>query len=134
MGRLERPIVRCVDADFPPLVAVTVRVSATSAVTSPVESTMATVVRLLAQLTGRPESTAPFASFTTAVSRRVCRTGSVSGAGAIVVDATGVSTGSGCGGGDSVVLESPAHAPRHASSAQSRLTDPPVRLTPMNLA
>src|SRR4029077_6110584 len=79
-------------ADVPLLpsdVAVIVAVPTATAVTSPLPSTVATAVLLLAQVTTRPDSGLPFASFGVAVSCTVSPTTTLAGAGVTVTEATG---------------------------------------------
>src|SRR5713101_2714521 len=76
----------------PSLVAVIVAVPATLPVTSPDALTVATVVLLLAHVTVRPVSGAPFASFGVAVSCTVVPSFTDAVAGATVTDATGTCT------------------------------------------
>jgi len=73
----------------PSLVAVIVAVPATLPVTSPLELTVATVVLLLTQVTVRPDSGLPFASFGVAVSWTVLPSFTDADAGATVTEATG---------------------------------------------
>src|SRR5436309_4597056 len=73
----------------PSLVAVIVAAPALTPVTSPLPLTVATAVLLLAQLTARPESELPFASFGAAASCIVWPTCTVAVAGLTVIDATG---------------------------------------------
>src|SRR5207244_610343 len=74
---------------FPSLVAVIVTPPTARPVTSPLPETLAIVVSLLVQVTTRPVSGAPFASFGVAVSCTVCPTGTVAGDGVTVTEATG---------------------------------------------
>jgi len=73
----------------PSLVAVIVAAPVATAVTSPVEFTLAVAVLLLDQLMVRPESGLPFASFGVAVSCTVCPTCTLADAGLTATDATG---------------------------------------------
>src|SRR2546422_846483 len=73
----------------PSLVAVIVAVPATFPVTSPLELTVATVVLLLTQVTVRPVSGLPFASFGVAVSWTVLPSFTEADAGVTATDATG---------------------------------------------
>src|SRR5439155_20345713 len=73
------------------LVAVIVAVPATLPVTSPLALTVATVVLLLTQLTARPASGVPFASFGVAVSWTVFPSSTAAAAGATSTAATGTS-------------------------------------------
>src|SRR6266498_3982129 len=73
----------------PSLVAVIVADPATFPVTSPLVLTVATAVLLLAQLTVRPVSVLPLASFGVAVSCTVCPTGMLAVAGVTATEATG---------------------------------------------
>src|SRR5436309_7880299 len=73
----------------PSLVAVIVAVPATLPVTSPLELTVATVVLLLTQVTVRPVSGLPFASFGAAVSWTVLPSFTEADAGVTVTDDTG---------------------------------------------
>src|SRR6266540_610736 len=73
----------------PSLVAVIVADPATFPVTSPLVLTVATAVLLLAQLTVRPVSVLPLASFGVAVSCAVCPAGMVAVAGLTATEATG---------------------------------------------
>src|SRR5439155_26986779 len=73
----------------PSLVAVVVTVPATLSVTSPLELTVATVVLLLVQVTVRPVSGVPFASFGVAVSWTVLPSFTEADAGVTVTEATG---------------------------------------------
>src|SRR5205809_232024 len=73
----------------PSLVAVIVTVPATLPVTSPLELTVATVVLLLVQVTVRPVSGVPFASFGVAVSWTVLPSFTEADAGVTVTEATG---------------------------------------------
>src|SRR5438445_286780 len=74
---------------WPSLVAVMVAAPAATPVTSPLPFTVATAVLLLPQVTTRPASGFPLASFGVAVSCAVCPTGTLADAGATVTDATG---------------------------------------------
>src|SRR5205823_5716265 len=74
----------------PSLVAVIVAVPAPTPVTSPLPFTRATAVLLLDQVTTRPLSGFPLASFGVAVTCTVGPTGTVGAAGVTVTDATGV--------------------------------------------
>src|SRR6266513_2125634 len=79
-------------ADVPPLpsdVAVIVAEPATTPLTSPLPFTVATEVLLLDQVTTRPVSGLPLASFGVAVSCRVCPTARLAGDGLTVTVATG---------------------------------------------
>src|SRR5207253_2409923 len=73
----------------PSLVAVMVAVPVAIAVTSPFPSTVATAVLLLDQVTTRPESGVPFASFGVAVSCTVWPACTVGAAGLTLTKATG---------------------------------------------
>jgi len=73
----------------PSLVAVIVAVPATLPVTSPLALTVATVVLLLTQVTVRPVSGLPFASFGVAVSWTVLPSFTEADAGVTVTEATG---------------------------------------------
>src|SRR5213076_630947 len=73
----------------PSLVAVIVTVPATLPVTSPLELTVATVVLPLTQVTVRPVSGVPFASFGVAVSWTVLPSFTEADAGVTVTEATG---------------------------------------------
>src|SRR6266568_3210101 len=73
----------------PSVVAVIVAAPVATAVTSPVEFTLAVAVLLLDQLMVRPESGLPFASFGVAVSCTVCPTCTLADAGLTATDATG---------------------------------------------
>src|SRR5213592_4503796 len=73
----------------PSLVAVIVAVPATLPVTSPLQLTVATVVLLLTQVTVRPVSGLPFASFGVAVSWTVLPSFTEADAGVTVTEATG---------------------------------------------
>jgi len=86
---------------FPSLVAVIVAVPAATPVTSPLPLTVATPDVPLAQLTVRPFSTFPLASFSVALSCTDCPTVRLADAGLTVTVATGA--GGGGGGGGSVV-------------------------------
>src|SRR5256885_2103733 len=77
---------------FPSLVAVIVAVPAPLAVTNPVRVTVATVVSLDDQVTVRPESGLPLASFGVAVSCTVCPTWPLADDGVTVTEATGTGT------------------------------------------
>ncbi len=77
---------------WPSLVAVIVAVPTAAPVTSPLAVTVATDVLELAQVTVRPVSGAPFASFGVAVSCTVDPTSTVADAGATVTEATGTWT------------------------------------------
>src|SRR5438094_4656911 len=74
----------------PSLVAVTIAEPAFTPVTNPFPSTVATAVLLLDQVTTRPDSGLPFASFGVAASCTVCPTCTVGAAGLTVTAATGV--------------------------------------------
>src|SRR2546422_404295 len=74
---------------FPSLVAVIVTAPAATPVTSPVEDTVATAGALDVQVTDRPESTLPAASFSVAVSCTVAPTSTTAVTGLITTDATG---------------------------------------------
>src|SRR6266581_1060814 len=74
---------------FPSLVAVIVTAPAPAPVTSPVAVTVATAGVLDAQVTDRPKSTLPAASFSVAVSCTVAPTSTTAVAGLITTDATG---------------------------------------------
>src|SRR5947199_4515561 len=74
----------------PSLVAVTIAEPPVTPVTNPFPSTVATAVLLLDQVTTRPDSGLPFASFGVAVSCTVCPTCTVGAAGLTVTAATGV--------------------------------------------
>src|SRR6266498_3603792 len=73
----------------PSLVAVIVAEPAVRPVTSPLELTVAIEPLLLCQLTARPESALPLASFGVAVSCTVCPTRMLAVAGLTATDATG---------------------------------------------
>src|SRR5206468_2116609 len=73
-------------------VAVIVVEPATTPVTRPLALTVPTEVLLLAQVTVRPLSALPFASFGVAASCTVCPTGTDADAGLTVTDATGTVT------------------------------------------
>src|SRR3989454_3573443 len=73
----------------PSLVAVIVAAPAATPVTSPVEDTVATAGVPDAQVTDRPESTLPAASFRVVVSCTVAPTSTTAVAGLTVTDATG---------------------------------------------
>src|SRR4029077_3874498 len=73
----------------PSLVAVMVAEPAATPVTSPLPFTVAADVLLLAQVTTRPVSGLPFASFGVAVSCTVCPTNTLAGDGVTVTEATG---------------------------------------------
>src|SRR5207247_3654425 len=73
----------------PSLVAVIVAALAATPVTSPVEDTVATAGVPDAQVTDRPESTLPAASFRVVVSCTVAPTSTTAVAGLTVTDATG---------------------------------------------
>src|SRR5436853_637675 len=73
----------------PSLVAVMVAVPVAIPVTSPLPSTVATAVLLLDQVTTRPESAVPFASFGVAVSCTVWPACTVGAAGLTLTKATG---------------------------------------------
>src|SRR2546427_11343153 len=74
---------------FPSLVAVIVTAPAPAPVTSPVEVTVATAGVLDAQVTDRPDSRLPAASFSVAVSCTVPPTTTTAATGLIATDATG---------------------------------------------
>src|SRR2546427_9751386 len=74
---------------FPSLVALIVTAPAPAPVTSPVEGTVATAGVLDSQVTDRPESTLPAASFSVAVSCTACPTRTTAATGLITTDATG---------------------------------------------
>src|SRR5438445_2502828 len=74
---------------FPSLVAVIVTAPAPAPVTSPVEVTVATAGVLDAQVTDRPDSRLPAASFSVAVSCTVAPTSTTAVTGLIATDATG---------------------------------------------
>jgi len=74
---------------LPSLVAVIVAEPTAPAVTSPPPSTVATDVLLLDQVTTRPDSGLPLASFGVAVSCTVCPVATLAEAGATVTEATG---------------------------------------------
>src|SRR6266581_3152028 len=74
---------------FPSLVAVIVTAPAPAPVTSPVAVTVATAGVLDAQVTDRPDSTLPAASFSVVVSCRVAPTSTTAVTGLITTDATG---------------------------------------------
>src|SRR5438876_10018872 len=74
---------------FPSLVAVSVAVPAATPVTRPLADTVATAGALLAQVTTRPISAEPFASFGVAVSCTVCPTRTLAVAGVTATEATG---------------------------------------------
>jgi len=74
---------------FPSLVAVTATEPAVPAVTRPVPLTVAIPGLLLVQVTGRPDSGFPFASFGVAVNWIVWATVRLADAGLIATDATG---------------------------------------------
>src|SRR2546426_7306312 len=74
---------------LPSLVAVIVTAPAATPVTSPVEDTVATAGALDVQVTDRPESTLPAASFSVAVSCTVAPTSTTAVTGLITTDATG---------------------------------------------
>src|SRR3989475_11005736 len=73
----------------PPLAAVSVPVPAATPVTRPLPFTVATPGALLAQVTTRPASGVPLASFGVAVSCTVCPTCTLAVAGLTVTDTTG---------------------------------------------
>src|SRR6059036_951290 len=73
----------------PSLVAVIVAEPAALPVTSPLALTVATAALLVAQLTARPDSGLPLASFAVAVSRTVSPACSAAEAGLTLTDATG---------------------------------------------
>src|SRR2546425_419405 len=73
----------------PSLVALIVTAPAPAPVTSPVEGTVATAGVLDSQVTDRPESTLPAASFSVAVSCTVAPTSTTAVTGLITTDATG---------------------------------------------
>src|SRR6266550_2787800 len=74
---------------FPSLVAVIVAEPAVPPVTSPLPSTLATDVLLLDQVTARPASGFPFASFGVAVSCTVAPVATVAATGVTVTETTG---------------------------------------------
>src|SRR2546426_16593 len=76
----------------PSLVAVSVAVPAATPVTRPLPFTVATPGALLAQVTTRPASGVPLASFGVAVSCTVCPTCTLAVAGLTVTDTTGTFT------------------------------------------
>src|SRR2546427_775770 len=76
----------------PSLVAVSVAVPAATPVTRPLPFTVATPGALLAQVTTRPASGVPLASFGVAVSCTVCPTCTLAVAGLTVTDTTGTGT------------------------------------------
>ena len=73
----------------PSLVAVIVVVPAAIAATNPFPPTVATAVLLLDQVTTRPDSALPLASFAVAVSCSVCPTDRLAGEGLTLTEATG---------------------------------------------
>jgi hypothetical protein len=77
---------------LPSLVAVIVAEPAATPVTTPLDDTVAIPVLELAHVTGRPESTAPFASSVVAVSCTVCPTLTLGVDGETLTDATGTVT------------------------------------------
>ena len=85
----------------PSLVAVIVAEPAATPLTSPVPLTVATDVLLLAQVTARPDSGLPLASFGVAVSCTVCPADTEADAGLTVTELTGTGTL------DTVMLEVP---------------------------
>src|SRR5438105_1879173 len=74
---------------MPSAVAVIVAAPAAMPVTTPLPLAVATPAALVAQLTNRPLSTLPLASFSVALSCTVCPTATLAVAGLTVTDATG---------------------------------------------